>query len=234
MKHNPVNGLLSGSSFFFSHTLGLFFLELGEKARDIFVKSKLSNEQLMKIWCAMLKFVLGVELTVELRNLADTQDRGALDSTYFAIGMYFIQGVMGNKISFIPTSLPPGLYHQAQEHSSPVRSHMSGNSGSFSPVAGSFPPQHTGQNQFLQPDITGLSNKLKAPTVPARSFTLNNGYAPAWDVSPAEKASTDRLFDTLDPQKRGYIEGEVAVPFMLDSKLPGEVLAQVWWVNPYH
>ncbi|KAF8803613.1 hypothetical protein BYT27DRAFT_7171751 [Phlegmacium glaucopus] len=197
MKYNPVNGLLSG-----------------EKARDIFVKSKLSNEQLMKIW-----------------NLADTQDRGSLDSTDFAIGMYFIQGVMGNKISFIPTSLPPGLYHQAgggQEHSDPVRSHMSGTSGSFSPVAGSFLPQHTGQNQILQPDITGVSGKLKAPAVPAPSFTHSNGHAPAWDVSPTEKASTDRLFDSLDPQKRGYIEGEVAVPFMLDSKLPGEVLAQVW------
>ena len=39
----------------------LFFLELGEKARDIFVKSKLSNEQLMKIWCGM-KLVLIIDL----------------------------------------------------------------------------------------------------------------------------------------------------------------------------
>lgn len=169
--------------------------------------------------------------------MADNQDRGALDSTDFAIGMYFIQGVMSKTISFIPTSLPPGLYHQAgggQDHSDLLKSQMSGNSGSFSPVAGSFPPQHTGQNQFLQPDITGVSSKLKAPAVPPRSSIHSNGYAPAWDVSPTEKASSDRIFDTLDPQKRGYIEGEVAVPFMLDSKLPGEVLAQVWWVNQYH
>ena len=170
------------------------------------------------------------KLKVEFRNLADTQDRGALDSTDFAIGMYFIQGVMSNKISFIPTSLPPGLYHQAgggQELFGPVNSHISGNSGSFSPVVGSS-QQHTGQNQFLQPDITGLSSQLKAPSVPARSITHSNGYAPAWDVSPTEKASSDRLFDNFDSQKRGYIEGEVAVPFMLDSKLPGEVLAQIW------
>jgi epidermal growth factor receptor substrate 15 len=53
MKNNPVNSLLSGSCFFFSIIRHLIFLELGEKARDIFVKSKLSNEQLMKIWCAM-------------------------------------------------------------------------------------------------------------------------------------------------------------------------------------
>jgi epidermal growth factor receptor substrate 15 len=144
--------------------------------------------------------------------------------------MYLIQGVMSNKISFIPTSLPPGLYHQAgggQEHLGPVKSHLSGNSGSLSPVTNSF----AHQNQFLQPDVTGLSSKIKAPAVPVRSFTHSNGYAPAWDVSPTEKASSDRLFDTLDLQKRGYIEGDVAVPFMLDSKLPGEILAQIWSVN---
>ena len=162
--------------------------------------------------------------------MADTQDRGALDSTDFAIGMYFIQGLMNDTISFIPTSLPPGLHHQAgggQEPFGPVKSHFSGNSGSFSPVVGSF-QQHTGQNHFLQPDITGLFFM-----VPASSFTHSNGHAPAWDVSPTEKASSDRLFDILDWQKRGYIEGEVAAPFMLGSKLPGEILAQIWYVNYY-
>jgi epidermal growth factor receptor substrate 15 len=62
MKNNPVNSLLSGSCFYFSlYFWHLSFLELGEKARDIFVKSKLSNEQLMKIWCAM-KLVLIIDL----------------------------------------------------------------------------------------------------------------------------------------------------------------------------
>ena len=176
--------------------------------------------------CSYYRF----KLNVEVRNLADTQNRGALDSTDFAIGMYFIQGVMSNKISFIPTTLPPGLYHQAgggQEPFVSVKSHISGNSGSFSPVRGSF-QQHTGQSQILQPEITGLSSQLKAPVVPARPPTHSNGYASAWDVSPTEKASSDKLFDTLDLQKRGYIEGENAVPVMLESKLPGEILAQIW------
>ncbi|KAF8964114.1 hypothetical protein BDZ97DRAFT_2058743 [Flammula alnicola] len=197
-KYGPANGLLSG-----------------DKARDIFVKSKLSNEQLLKIW-----------------NLADTQDRGALDSTDFAIGMYFIQGVMTGKLSFIPTALPPGLYQQAGGGASTgsIRSHMTGNSGSFSPV-GSIFPQSTGQNQLaLQPDYTGLSPPFKAPAFPTRSNTAphTNGFGQDWDVTAAEKASSDRYFDTLDTQKKGYIEGEVAVPFMLKSQLPGEILAQVW------
>ncbi|CAA7270180.1 unnamed protein product [Cyclocybe aegerita] len=198
LKAGPTNGLLGG-----------------EKARDIFVKSKLSNEQLMKIW-----------------NLADTQDRGALDSADFAMGMYLIQGIMTGKITFIPTTLPPGLYQQAGglTNAGSVRSHMTGNSGSFSPVGSSFPSQHTGQTPMLQPDHTGLSGPFRAPTLPARPNALvkSNGHREEWDVTPTEKASSDRYFDSLDTHKRGFIEGEVAVPFMLKSQLPGEVLAQIW------
>lgn len=181
-----------------------------------------------------------------------------LDSTDFAIGMYFIQGLMSNQLSFIPSSLPPGLYQQAGGKSAnnqgSVRSHMSGNSGSFSPLGNSFPQnrshlqaQHTGQNQLLQPDLTGMSAS-RAPNLPARpnasafggsAFgTSGNGHAPQWDVTQAEKTRSDLYFDDLDPNQRGYIEGDVAVPFMLESKLPGEDLALVWYalqhVSPPH
>lgn len=165
-----------------------------------------------------------------LRNLADTQDRGALDAVDFAIGMYFIQGVMTKKITFIPISLPPGLYQQAggSTNAGSIRSHVTGGSGSFSPVGSSFPPQHTGQ--MLQPEYTG---SFKAPSLPARpnAPTESNGHVAEWDVTPAEKAASDRHFDTLDTQRKGFIEGEIAVPFMLKSQLPGEILAQVWYAE---
>ncbi|KAF8078166.1 hypothetical protein FPV67DRAFT_38614 [Lyophyllum atratum] len=203
----------------------------GNKARDIFVKSRLSNDTLLQVW-----------------NLADTQDRGALDSTDFAVGMYFIQGLMSGQLTFVPTTLPPGLYQQAGGHPSSsqgsVRSHMSGNSGSFSPLSAAFPrstiqPQYTGQSQLLQPDHTGFSaTSPRPPVLPARPTASGvtsapfvpqrNGHAPHWDVTPAEKTNADKFFDDLDPQRRGYIEGEVAVPFMLKSNLPGEDLARVW------
>lgn len=179
------------------------------------------------------------------RNLADTQDRGALDSTDFAIGMYFIQGLMSGKMSFIPSALPPGLYQQAGGVP-PISAVGSGNSGSFSPVGASFSqdrslihPQQTGQSLPLQPDNTGMSGQTRSPALPARPITaqpfgsgpfapISNGQVLPWDVSHSEKASSDKYFDGLDPQNRGFIEGDVAVPFMLDSKLPGEDLAQVW------
>jgi epidermal growth factor receptor substrate 15 len=166
------------------------------------------------------------------RNLADTHDRGYLDAVDFAIGMYFIQGVMTKKITFIPTSLPPGLYQQAggNANTGSVGSHTTGGSGSFSPIASTFPPQHAGQNEILQPEYTSPSGSFKAPNLPARPSApaQSNGHAAEWDVTPAGKAASDLHFDTLDTQRKGFIEGEVAVPFMLKSQLPGEVLAQVW------
>ncbi|KAF8894436.1 hypothetical protein BD779DRAFT_1501043 [Infundibulicybe gibba] len=215
MSSGPSNGLVSG-----------------DKAREIFLKSKLPNDKLLQIW-----------------NLADSQDRGALDSTDFIIAMYFINGLMSGKLSFIPTSLPPGLFQQASGSAAPqgsVISHMSGNSGSFSPLNTSFPPkrgqvqpQYTGQSHHLQPDHTGLpSARPKAPHLPARPNSAAFGSAafapPQWDVTQAEKASADGFFDKLDAQKRGYIEGDVAVPFMLESKLPGEDLALIWDLADIH
>lgn len=145
---------------------------------------------------------------------------------------------MTGKITFIPTSLPPGLYQQAGGASAPgsVAMHMTGNSvsGSFSPINSAFNPQQTGQSvSALQPNYTG--QPFKAPALPVRpsGAAPSNGHPHDWDVTVTEKASSDRFFDTLDTQKNGYIEGEVAVPFMLKSNLPGEVLAQVWYVEEY-
>ncbi|KAJ7359906.1 hypothetical protein DFH08DRAFT_1039238 [Mycena albidolilacea] len=55
------------------------------------------------------------------------------------------------------------------------------------------------------------------------------GLQPAWDVTPAEKAGdSDRWFNSLDHQQRGFIQDDIAVPFMLDHKLSGKDLALIW------
>ncbi|KII88893.1 hypothetical protein PLICRDRAFT_40530 [Plicaturopsis crispa FD-325 SS-3] len=205
----PTNGFLSG-----------------EKARDVFVKSRLSVDKLSEIW-----------------NLADTQDRGFLDLADFTIGMYLIQATMTGQLSFIPDSLPPGLYEKAGGNPpGGVATHATGGSSSFSPThTGGFntsaiKPQYTGQSaSILQPQSTGVQYKPPAAGLPLPSrpsvippFPAAKNAQPPWDVTAAEKASSDSFFDTLDTQKRGTIEGDVAVPFMLQSNLPEEVLAQVW------
>ncbi|KAI0075486.1 hypothetical protein K474DRAFT_1709004 [Panus rudis PR-1116 ss-1] len=199
----------------------------GDKARDVLVKSKLPVDKLSQIW-----------------NLADTKNRGALDATDFTIAMYLVQAAMSGQLLTIPPVLPPWLYEQAKNGTDTVVSHPTGESGSFSPTSMSFPrpistiqPQFTGQS--IQPQMTGQALKVTptGPALPPRSVFPSSPYAVAaqttgqstpWDISPAEKANADRIFDGLDTSRRGYIEGDVAVPFMLQSGLPEDVLAQIW------
>ncbi|GBE82518.1 hypothetical protein SCP_0409020 [Sparassis crispa] len=209
----PISGLLSG-----------------EKARDVFVRSKLPVDKLSQIW-----------------NLADTKNRGCLDAADFTVAMYLIQASMSGQLQTIPPVLPPVLYEQA---GGAVTSHATGESGSLGSAGlSSFSgrpmstiiPQFTGSSSAIQPQMTGqMRSTPTAPSLPVRSVLSNTtpafpfvqrqgtGLAQHWDVTPSEKASADKLFDGLDTQKRGYIEGDVAVPFMLQSKLPEDVLAQVW------
>ncbi|KAI0646793.1 hypothetical protein C8Q79DRAFT_587739 [Trametes meyenii] len=221
---HPVNGLLGG-----------------EKARDVFVKSKLPVDKLSQIW-----------------NLADTKSRGALDATDFTIAMYLIQASMSGQLQSIPATLPPFLYDQATHGIVPQATGDSGHiSPSFTGTFSSRPvqPQYTGQTlSSLQPQVTGqtfssiqpqttgqLRSPPTAPPLPSRTAApasssstfpflqqQSTGATPQWDVTSQEKANSDRIFDSLDTQKKGFIEGDVAVPFMLQSKLPEDVLAQVW------
>lgn len=153
---------------------------------------------------------------------------------------------MSGQLSFIPTSLPPGLYEQARGAGT---SHATGGMAPISPsLTGSFNSriglQHQYTGQALQSQTTGQQKRappvlpvrrpvaLATASTPAASAVGNTASPfpgqPAWDVTPAEKASADRFFETLDTQRVGYIEGEVAVPFMIQSNLPEDVLAQVW------
>ena len=159
------------------------------------------------------------------------------------MAMYLIQASMSGALPSIPSALPPYLYEQAKGGADGVVSHATGGSGFSSPTSSGFPlpvrsasamqPQHTGTG-ILQPQITGQRH---APPLPARApavppFPLApqaTGQQVPWDVTPQEKATFDQFFDTLDTQKRGFIEGDVAVPFMLQSKLSDEILAQVWY-----
>jgi len=169
--------------------------------------------------------------------------------------MYLIQASMSGQLPFIPSSLPPGLYEMASDQTLPgstVASHTTGNSGSFHHgMPGSFPqtsgsgivqpqltgkqlqPQYSGrplQQQFTGPvaqNQTGSSARKAPASAPFSAFTAPQPQL-SWDVTPTEKASADKHFDGLDTPKKGYIESDVAVPFMLQSKLPGADLASIW------
>ena len=173
------------------------------------------------------------------RNLADTQNRGSLDAIDFCVAMYLIQATMSGQLSFVPTSLPPGLYDQASGKFDSVISHTTGSSSQLSPSTNRFPtgplqPQYTGG---LQPQLTGRGPPPSVPPRPAATpgmstFNQTTPFGappdPQWDVTPADKANSDRFFNDLDITKKNFIEAEAAVPFMMQSNLPEDVLAQIW------
>ncbi|XP_034436709.1 intersectin-2a isoform X3 [Hippoglossus hippoglossus] len=54
-----------------------------------------------------------------------------------------------------------------------------------------------------------------------------NGGASVWAITPEEKGKHDKQFDTLTPVL-GYVSGEQARKFFLQSGLPPSVLAEIW------
>ncbi|KAG8974687.1 hypothetical protein FRC05_007021 [Tulasnella sp. 425] len=236
LGRGPQNGVLTGDYLPSRYSIArLIHLAIpADKAKEIFSKSKLPMETLALIW-----------------DLADTQYRGVLDQTDFIIGMFFIELAMSQPGFVIPTTLPPGLYEQANGTKSTGTHQTSGPpTGPGSPVprqpAGqplqprytgqTSSAQHTGQN-FHSSQLTGPSSKLSmTPSVPSPAPTsvIDAHASGDWDISTQEKATADSFFATLDTQRRGYIEGDVAVPFMLQSGLPEEVLAQIWDLTDLH
>ncbi|KAI8461826.1 hypothetical protein BY996DRAFT_4631241 [Phakopsora pachyrhizi] len=194
---SPVEGLLDG-----------------DKAREIFIKSKLSFDTLGQIW-----------------TLADTQSRGSLSVGDFCIAMHLIQLTMSGNLSTLPSTLPQSLFDSAAGKPAagtlPIPSQLTGQQSlpTVSPrrqltLSNSIRPQYTGQpapvgNTNSQVSNTGIASVTSPTRVP-------------WDISPAELAQSNIYFDTLDINRQGYITGDRAVPFMMESKLPGEILARIW------
>ncbi|KAF9279068.1 hypothetical protein BGZ68_008147 [Mortierella alpina] len=202
----PVNGLLDG-----------------DKAREVFLKSKLPVEKLSQIW-----------------SLADTKQRGSLDITDFTIAMYYIQHTMDGSIASLPTTLPASILKAC----SIAGGGVSGAGLISSPVMGAqtLPRQLTGGNLnvhsspgFVGRQLTGSLGMTSSPL--AKQNTGGAGSSSnlfgasdnvPWDISPEEKAKFDRFFDQLDKNGTGVIGGEEASRFFMNSRLPESVLAQIW------
>lgn len=202
----------------------------GEKAKEVFVKSKLPFDKLGAIW-----------------NLADTKARGMLDLTDFTIGMHFIQCTMNGSLTSIPSTLPAGLYEKAANTASgapgtpsaavPLTAQNTGGSAS-----GFVPRQMTGAgaSRFGAPPGSPVPSTIRSPpqqpSILQAQRTGNASFGGAqpttgpggWVVSAAEKSKADQFFDGLDQDNKGVLEGQAAVPFFMQSGLGEAVLAHVW------
>ncbi|KAF9120471.1 hypothetical protein BGW39_011335 [Mortierella sp. 14UC] len=181
----------------------------GDNARGVFLKSKLPVDKLSQIW-----------------GLADTKARGSLDLTDFTIAMFYIQRTMDGSISTLPTTLPPSVLKAASGSaagaglmSSPILSTQTltrqvtgGNMGIHNPA--------------IARQMTGSISLSSSPLAKQNTGGLSTDVP--WEISPEEKAKFDRFFDQLDANGDGFVEGEEASRFFMNSRLPETVLAQIW------
>ncbi|KAF9193250.1 hypothetical protein BGZ50_007648 [Haplosporangium sp. Z 11] len=201
----PVNGLLDA-----------------DKAREVFLKSKLPLEKLGQIW-----------------NLADTKQRGAMDISDFTIAMYYIQHTMDGSITTLPATLPPSILKACTG---------TGAAGAGAGLLASSPVisaqtltrQTTGNNINLHSNpavarqLTGSLSMASSPLAQQNTggASVNLFGTPStdvpWEITAEEKAKFDRFFDQLDANGDGVVEGEEAGRFFMNSRLPEAVLAQIW------
>ncbi|OTB04252.1 hypothetical protein M426DRAFT_59113, partial [Hypoxylon sp. CI-4A] len=175
----------------------------GDQARIIFEKSGLPNEVLGRIW-----------------QLADTEQRGALVQAEFVIAMHLLTSMKSGALRGLPNILPAALYEAATRRSSTPRQQ--------SPITAvppipAIPRQLSGQAQArttsplgrppLGPQVTGIPPQLTGSD---------------WVVTPSDKVRFDQLYADLDKTNKGFITGEEAVPFLSQSGLPEDALAQIW------
>jgi epidermal growth factor receptor substrate 15 len=171
----------------------------GEQAKQIFERAGLPNEVLGRIW-----------------NLADTEQRGALQVTEFVIAMHLLASFKSGALRALPNILPAGLYEAAARR---PPSRQSSAAGALSAI----PRQFSGAGAAPRAG-SPLRTGFGAP----QQFPQQTGFANDWAVTPADKVKFDGIYSTLDKMNRGFITGEEAVPFLSESKLPEEALAQIW------
>lgn len=179
---------------------------VGDSAKQIFERTKLPNDVLGRIW-----------------NLADTQQRGELGLTEFMIAMHLLASYRNGNLRALPQLLPAGLYEAASRRGGPrpiTGSRPSSGVASISPVNRQF--SGSGFSLASNPGIRPTTQQPQSPS------------SDEWAIGTLEKETFDQVFSTLDTENRGYITGEQAVGFFSNSRLPEEVLAQIWDLADIH
>ncbi|KAI9816348.1 MAG: hypothetical protein M1832_005105 [Thelocarpon impressellum] len=175
----------------------------GDQAKQIFEKARLPNDVLGRIW-----------------NLADTEQRGALGVTEFVIAMHLLASYKSGALRALPAILPPGLYEAASRRAPPPRP----------PYAAISPTAATGSAIPRQFSGTG-PQRTQSPIARSGFGTPPQSTQPTggdWVINPRDKIQFDRVFADLDKAGRGFITGDEAVHFFGNSRLPEEILAQIW------
>ncbi|KAH7040681.1 uncharacterized protein B0I36DRAFT_311243 [Microdochium trichocladiopsis] len=173
----------------------------GDQAKNIFEKSGLPNEALGRIW-----------------QLADTEQRGALVLAEFVIAMHLLTSMKSGALRSLPTILPAALYEAATRRPTAARQSPAP-TGTISAI----PRQLSGTAQVRTSSPLG-----RPPMSPQGTGIAQQTTGSDWLVTPVDKARFDQFYVDLDKTNKGFITGEEAVPFLSQSGLTEDALAQIW------
>ena len=143
-------------------------------------------------------------------QLADTEQRGSLVLTEFIIAMHLLTSMKSGALRALPNILPAAFYEAATRRVPPIQAPM---------PTGQMPRQMTGSQTQGQPP------PHMAPQATGLAGPPGGGD---WLVTLADKARFDQIYDGLDRERKGYIGGDEAVPFLRQSGLPEGALATIW------
>lgn len=178
----------------------------GTQAKNIFLKARLPIPILEQIW-----------------NLVDQKEAGQLTRPQFIIAMHLIQCFMNKSLTILPTALSDQLWKVAG--GAPISADKSHHS--VSPVSPPPPPRAHTQIPPQQPQhaqTTPLKHQLSGGNVVASPTTNLN----TWIMSSQQKSQYGAIFDTLDTKHVGSISSSTVANFLMTSKLPNQVLANIW------
>jgi epidermal growth factor receptor substrate 15 len=155
---------------------------------------------------------LSIEVLGRIWQLADTEQRGALVLTEFVIAMHLLTSLKNGVLRGLPNVLPAALYEAATRRGSAPRQSPT----TTGPPLSAIPRQLSGTASMRQGSPLGRS--------PLNPQTTGSD----WAVAPADKVRFDQFYADLDKSNKGFITGEEAVPFLSQSGLSEDALAQIW------
>ncbi|KAI9357590.1 hypothetical protein DFJ73DRAFT_758176 [Zopfochytrium polystomum] len=190
----------------------------GDAARELFLKSGLAMETLSRVWL-----------------LVDTKGAMKLNLNQFMVAMYVISKLKSGSLQGVPAAIPPSLWNAI----SAATSTLPATGDTPQPVTTpSLPSTAPVIPRAIPPPPSSVSPKVdRRRSVMQRTPSSNSAFGAAfvptspsaeWVVKPNDKAMSDRHFDTLDVQKKGFLTGGDCYEFFLKSKLDQNTLAQIW------
>lgn len=180
----------------------------GAQAKNIFLKARLPIPILEQIW-----------------NLVDQKEAGQLTRPQFIIAMHLIQCFMNKSLTILPTVLSNQLWKVAGGN--PASADTNRQPTNLQSVASPPPRTHSQVVPLPHPQhaqTAPLNQQLSGGNVVASPTTNLN----TWIMSSQQKSQYGAIFDTLDTTHESSISSSTVANFLMTSKLPNQVLANIW------